>query len=469
VRGVIGEGMDRRGFLASAAAFAALAGPARAGVDGLRLAAREAWLYGLPLIQMAAVRTRMVGGGAAAPGLNSFVHARELATPRSRVVTTPNRDTLYSSAWLDLTSGSAKISLPPTGQRYFSLALIDMYTNNIRVISGRDNEGEGGDYEVIGPNRPIDFHDIELPRLRLPRLGHPIRATTPWVWALARTQVGGDDDLAVVHGIQDGLTVEVSRPARAPAAYPGPDAPWGDYLFAVQQLIQENPAPFDEAEFFHRIAAIQLGARRGFEQARFADSETPDVEAGVREARALAAEPQACGQVVNGWIYPKPNLGAFGADYVYRAGTAMTGLGALPRTEAVYLRALAADGTGLFDSAGQYRLTMPGPPPADAFWSLTLYEAAPDGRLFLTDNPINRYSIGDRTTGLRWSPRGALDIWIGQPDPGGAHTSNWLPAPAQGKFALVLRAYLPKRDLLDGHYRLPPVRDLNGPPPHKRD
>jgi hypothetical protein len=66
-------------------------------------------------------------------------------------------------------------------------------------------------------------------------------------------------------------------------------------------------------------------------------------------------------------------------------------------------------------------------------------------------------SIGDRTEGLAYEPGGALDIWIGRTDPGGARTANWLPAPRQGPFALTLRAYLPRPALLNGAYKLPPI------------
>ena len=86
-----------------------------------------------------------------------------------------------------------------------------------------------------------------------------------------------------------------------------------------------------------------------------------------------------------------------------------------------------------------------------------MYESSGDGRFFLTENALNRYSIGDRTEGLVYGSDGALDIWIGRSDPGGARTANWLPAPRQGPFALTLRAYLPGRALLDGTYRLPSI------------
>src|SRR5258708_39549206 len=112
--------MDRRFFLAAGAGLAAaprLAGAAE--VDDLRTAAREAWVYGLPLIQTAAARSRATAGG---HGVNAFVHARELASSKNRGGTAPNNDTLYSSAWLDLSAGPITITVPPAGGRYFSLA-----------------------------------------------------------------------------------------------------------------------------------------------------------------------------------------------------------------------------------------------------------------------------------------------------------------------------------------------------------
>jgi hypothetical protein len=85
-----------------------------------------------------------------------------------------------------------------------------------------------------------------------------------------------------------------------------------------------------------------------------------------------------------------------------------------------------------------------------------MYERTADGKSFFTQNPLNRYSIGDRTLGLKTNDDGSLDIWIGNANPGPTRESNWLPAPA-GPFTMTLRAYLPKPDVLNGSYRLPRV------------
>ncbi|HWA63386.1 MAG TPA: DUF1254 domain-containing protein [Caulobacteraceae bacterium] len=446
--------MDRRQLLASGWAWAALAGIARAqGVQAtgevadLRTAAREGWIYCLPLIEAAAARSRIAGpsSSGAEGGSNRFVHMSDLAGPQSRTITTPNNDTLYSHAWLDLSAGPVSITLPRTGERYFSLALMDMFTNNFLVIGPRTTHGEGGEITIAPPQGKAPAGSV--------------RAPTTWVWALARTLVDGPSDLAAARAVQDGIVLRAHE-GRIPDSGPGRDAAWNDYFLWAQALLDDNPPPEADRPFFQRIAALQLGPRHSFANARFADTETGDIEAGVNDGRALLAGLKPRG--VQGWTYPKPDLGDFGQDYLYRAAVAVSGLAALPPSEAMYMRAVGPDGEGVLQE-GHYRLSLPGPVPVDGFWSLTLYEATPQGQLFLTANPLGRYSIGDRTAGLKRGPNGELDIWIGRNDPGPSRRPNWLPAPASGPFALILRAYLPRAELVEGRYRLPELVRLDPP------
>lgn len=125
------------------------------------------------------------------------------------------------------------------------------------------------------------------------------------------------------------------------------------------------------------------------------------------------------------------------------------------REEALYPpTGLDADGEPLVGSrAYEIRFPAGGLPPVDAFWSLTLYDAA---TRLMVHNPIARYSIGDRTPGIRVGEDGSLVIRIQHDDPGPDLAPNWLPTP-EGAFTLIARAYIPQVPLLDGHYRFPPV------------
>jgi hypothetical protein len=94
--------------------------------------------------------------------------------------------------------------------------------------------------------------------------------------------------------------------------------------------------------------------------------------------------------------------------------------------------------------------------PVDAFWSLTLYERTPEGQYFLVDNPLQRYSIGDRSPGLRRNADGSIDLYVQHATPEPEREANWLPAP-RGPFALSMRAYQPRGELVSGRFRLPAV------------
>ena len=138
---------------------------------------------------------------------------------------------------------------------------------------------------------------------------------------------------------------------------------------------------------------------------------------------------------------------------------ALAGLAALEPAEAVYL-ACNTDSNGRpLSGANAYRLTFPadGLPPARAFWSLAMYEVTAEGRAFFIDNPIGRYSIGDRTPGLQKGDDGSLTIYLQRERPDGERAANWLPAP-YGPMRLVLRAYEPEDSLIQGYYRAPGVQ-----------
>ncbi|HEX7915812.1 DUF1254 domain-containing protein [Rudaea sp.] len=402
----------------------------------LAAAAGEAFVYALPLIEMAAVRRNSLGR----TGLqNTLSHQRDLIDHRARWVTTPNNDTLYSVAWLDLTQGAVRLTIPPTGDRYFSAALMDMYTNNNAVLGTRTIGNAGGTFTIVGPDQTGSGPDV-------------VRVATPHAWLLIRTLVDGAADLAAARGIQDGFKLDgpsasppndhVERNAAAPA------------LFAsIQGLMASDPAPATDTAILRRIAAaLQLPVPAASEA----------IARGVAAARTALVSGGKRLEFVDGWSYPRANLGNFDQDYRYRAAVALWGIGALPVAEAMYMRAAGNLENGFFDGTADYRLHLPARLPLNGFWSLTMYEVADDNQLFLTENALGRYAIGDRTDGVRRNADGSITIWIGGGDPGGDRTANWLPAPKRGPFSLIMRCYLPRQEMLAGRWRLPPVREAAG-------
>lgn len=436
--------MDRR-LLLQAIAGAALGGPAMAafaqapGELTVQTVA-DAWLAGLAIIEMAAARARMTHTKSAGlhAGLNAFRHTRELIGPKDHAITTPNNDTLYSNAFIDLTRGPVTLTVPEAGARYLSVAIMDFYTNNNVILGAHTPGGAAGHYTIVGPGH------------RAPTRGRVLRIATPHAWVLARVLVDGPKDMAAAHPMQDGCVLK--GPAIGPyPTYAIRSDDWSAYFRSVNGLMAVNP-PTSRAG----LAALSALKARSPTFSRAAlGADAAIVDEGVARAKAVLGQGRGNLLFIDGWQYPLPDLGDFGDNFRYRALVAVGGLGALKVQEAMYMRPAGDTGRTLFQGDQTWRLSLPAALPVDAFWSLTMYEATSDGQFFLTENPLNRYAIGDRTPGLKVGPNGAVDLWVGRHDPGGDRTSNWLPAPTRGPYSLSLRAYNPKQSLLNGGYRLP--------------
>ncbi len=79
---------------------------------------------------------------------------------------------------------------------------------------------------------------------------------------------------------------------------------------------------------------------------------------------------------------------------------------------------------------------------------------------YLVPNAIDRYAVGDRTKGLRRGKDGSLTIYVQNKRPKGAKAANWLPVP-KGSFRLAMRIYEPRRSVLNGRWKPPPVLRLH--------
>lgn len=155
---------------------------------------------------------------------------------------------------------------------------------------------------------------------------------------------------------------------------------------------------------------------------------------------------------VNGWT-TMPACGEPGNGILVRGACASLFPGPINAPQEAMYWTTKVDQTGQTLS-GQHQYIMHFPkgqlPPNHAFWSLTMGTA----KNHFVDNPINRYSVSDRT-GLVPNADGSVDVYIQNVAPAG-HESNWLPAPA-GAFILWLRVYLPDASVIAGQYQVPPV------------
>ncbi len=341
-----------------------------------------------------------------------------------------------------------RLTLPALPDRYHSVAVMDARTDNVVILGTRDG-GKGGTVQLQFGDAPAAEGD-DTPIYKIP---------SPQSWLLIRTLVDGEPDLAAARAAQQGFVLEVPeasrRPAREAEVLPVIPDP-ATLLRAANPIIAESPPLQDPA-----LAATGYGQGPDAFEALPVWRQwiwrllLPRLFQRMQKGIAMGARSTA-----DGWSRSPPGIGTAAASDAIRAGVALGGLGALPAEEAVYWTAVLDKGGQDLDGAKSYRLTIPAEVPADAFWSLSLYERLPDGRLFYVDNPINRYAVGNRTEGLTRNPDGSLTLLIQPTAP--ADGGNWLPSPKSGPFNLVFRAYRPAAPILDGEWRLAAVEAVSG-------
>jgi hypothetical protein len=426
----------------------------------------EAYVYGYPLVLMDATRrvTTAVpkSDGKKAP-VNQFVHAREFPDYTFTDVVSPNADTLYSFAWLDLTEEPMVLSVPDVGQRYYVMQMVDAWTNVFASPGSRTTGNRKGAFAIVG-------HDG---RGNCPG-GKMIRSPTSMVWLIGRTQTNGKDDYAAVHAIQEQYKLTpLSGKAYTPPDHVPVTAPIDVKTPPVEQvarmdatrffrrlngLMKDNPAALADAGAMKRFAAVGVAPGKLFDLKRLdpvvANGLERSVAAGQEKIADEAKKPH--GRMVNGWQVLPDNTAKFGTDYNWRAVVAVIGLGANLPQDAIYPHATVdAQGQPL-TGANRYVIRFPKGelPPVNAFWSITMYNAK---QAFIR-NPIDRYAIGDRDN-LQFNADGSLTLYIQHDSPGENKESNWLPAPADS-FNVFMRLYWPKKEVVDGTWKIPPVERI---------
>jgi hypothetical protein len=435
---------DLKGFFATELAKAErhVPGPQRATFA----AGVAAYVYGLAPISVYETTQRFPE--------NQLVSIAALTDPTVRTVVLPNHDTTYTVGRLQLAGGPRVLDVPDTAGRYYVIQLLDAYSNTFAYVGRRTTGTRAGSYAVVPPG----FAGT------LPAGVKRIQSPTNLVWVLGRTLVQDAADMPAVAALMGGyrftaLDAWTAGQRQNPLVLgvfpkvPSVELPKGlDYFAKLGEILASDPPPKREA------CALKAFAKAGIEPS--ATPTNPALVAAMKAGKRIVRRAEQRANRIgakqhNGWLVPGRYIGAYGTNYLGRAIVATAALGANTPPETVYPLAVDdADGRPL---SGRHRYTIRFPrgqlPPANAFWSVTIY-----GRdRYLVPNPIDRYAIGDRTKGLRRGPDGSLTMHIQHARPNGAAAANWLPAPS-GSFRLAMRIYEPRRSVLNGRWLPPPVQ-----------
>lgn len=430
----------------------------------------EAYIYGYPLVKMELTRLVMTNvrfpEGMSAP-IGRFARIRTYPTASDHSLTTPSADTLYTGAWFDVTKEPWVVSIPDTHDRYCMFPMLDGWSTVFQSLGKRTTGTAAQHFAITGPRW----------KGKLPPGVKEYKSPTGIVWLLGRVAcTGTSQDYEAAHAIQDGCSaVPLSSYGKPYDPQPGPVDPsidmstpvrmqvgrlaTGTFFNYLALLMKDNPPKSEDGAILKKMARLGIIPGEPFD----INQHPPGVvqfletvpELALTRIRAWFKDGAKAGESVaqNGWNLTL-KTGVYGTDYIQRALIAGIGLGANRPQDTMYAIS-STDGAGNLYS-GNFRYVMhlrPDElPPVNAFWSLTMYDA----EYFFADNALGRYSLGSRDP-LKFNPDGSLDIYIQRHPPGAALESNWLPA-AEEKFILMLRFYWPKDPLVNGTWKIPPVK-----------
>lgn len=426
----------------------------------------QAYIYGFPYVYNAYTRykwTNIPQDPKHVPyaPVNHFWHATEVIDDTYRDGGCPNNDTLYSVAWVDLSKEPVILTVPKIPlERYWTFELAAFTSDNFAYV-GRRVGSRAGNYALIGP----DWHGALPKEVTAVTPSSP----TPWILILGRTLVNGVDDLPAVHALQAQYKLtplsfwgkpdaklpesrEVYKPAIELTGTKDPLGPWK----ALNAMLAENPPAEHHEVLLKQFATIGIGPGLDVEQQPEAVKKALKRVLGV--GKQLLNQQLMSGEwakFVNGWRYPPSNMGRFRDEFLKRAADqSLVGVVANDPVEAVYICSLTDNYGEPLTGAHRYEITFSKgqEPPVDAFWSITIYGTDYN----LIPNKINRYSIGDRTPGVKKNEDGGITIYFQNESPGPDKESNWLPT-GSGAWLTWMRMYIPHPEAVNAEWKCPPI------------
>ncbi len=428
-------------------------------------AGTEAYVYGYPLVTTELTRRVMTNAerpeGTHAP-MGAFVHQATYPNASFKDVTAPNADTLYSTAWLDLTKEPYVLHIPDMGDRYYLMPLLSGWTE-VFGNPGKRTTGSGpADFAITGP-------DFKGP---LPNSVKEIKSPTQMVWIIGRTySTGTKQDYAEVHRLQQQYALTpLSAFGKPFMPRPGKVDPNVDmktpvrdqvnrmdgalFFKTLAEAMRANPPSPADAPMLSKLARLGVAPGRYSPSPAVAQAMTRVPQAAQEKIKAAVREVT---HSVNGWVFAN-KVGNYGTAYLDRAFVAAVGLGANRVEDAIYPTVNVDSRGQKLSGSSKYVVRFPKGqlPPVNGFWSITMY----DSNMFFVDNPLNKYTVSARDA-LKQNPDGSVEVLIQNESPGKDKQANWLPAP-KDSFVLMMRLYWPKEEVVRGEWKPPAVEQALG-------
>ncbi|MEA2719312.1 MAG: hypothetical protein QOJ39_1176 [Candidatus Eremiobacteraeota bacterium] len=405
--------------------------------------------------------------------MNTIHNIQAVITPETSDGGSPNCDTLYSTAWLDLSREPLVLSVPAVTNRFYNIELASISSDNFAYVGVVATGNAAGNYLIAGSNWfgvvPDDVMDVLE------------RCPTPVAFMLGRTAAysGAQEDLmhediSGAIAVQEGYALTPlsswGQPERSDARSPRAQVPIGLDIEqprgtweTMNRAMTQNPPgvypAIDQTALINLFATIGVGP--GQQLAAQTQATLEGLALAANDGLALLKKMSVGrGKSINRWNYPPLDVGRAGqsGDYITRAALqALGGILANDPNQNVYLNTATDSDARPLAAASEYTITFEkdgaGFPPIVAgfygFWSLTLYDDTYNLVSGSQAYSINSYhqefsarqANGDMTILLQRDRPDALGngvYWLQTPAP-----------PADGNdattaaFTLMLRVYVP--------------------------
>ncbi|MFM7974076.1 MAG: DUF1254 domain-containing protein [Pirellula sp.] len=422
----------------------------------------QAYLFGYPYVNHVAYRHNFIAGPYVNDMIpymatNQFFHWRKLPDAKYKGAGGTNNDTPYSMAFVDLSKEPVILSHPDMGDRYFYFQLAQCDNDNFAAVGKRTTGSKAGNFALVGPKWEGTLPDDVK---ALPR------SQTSLVFIMGRTLMkdNGPDALEV-NQLQDQYKLTpLSYWGKKEAYVPQNHDVWKPYDIKTDPLAEYKTMNRAMAEFgvdprYKNYLGLfaTIGVGPGLDPEELDEATKRGLARAAKDAMNFMIEMNKSsrpfmGVSKDGWDISDKNFGKCGRenDFMRRASICFAGFVSPEKEEATYYQSNTDVAGNLYDGSKNYSLHFaPGTlPDVKDFWSITMYSMA-TGVFNLVDNPINRYSLGDRSPGLKYDADGGLTIYIGPISPGGDKESNWLPSAPSGPYTLTFRTYGAGKDILD--------------------
>jgi hypothetical protein len=363
----------------------------------------------------------------------------------------PNLDVAYLEAWIAVDKDHAVIlNVPKIEGRYYTAQLLDGWGEVIVNINNRNfPKTPYGKFALVlkgtNPTIPVGAVKIELPSEK--------------VKMLARVELKGTPDIA--QKLQKQFTFDVPKGIKIapPITIPDftPKKPIGGEIFDnAEEVIASYPDVMPKAKEYQAKVLSVAGYRKKQDKAK---THVDEIVASKAIPKFLSGA-KGFGTQKGGWSVSYV-AGKFGDDIMARDIINYGGLWANQIQEAIYFVGLTDNSKQLLSGDKVYEIKFPKEQLPDlmvnAFWSVTLY-SVPDYRV--VENTLKRYNLNN-ISGLKKNADGSMSIWLGSSLPKNAPQSNWLPTPTGKGFALTMRMYVSKKQVLDGEWFPSPIEQKN--------